>query len=468
MKRKLRRVQRLTFALLDISTIIIAQYVSYWLSRHWVIIKSNRLDVIPPEKFLPLVIFTTFTILIFLFWQGVYRPNVNHLKLESNRRLVRAMVIMVAVIFIPYFFQQHWVDTRELLVIMIIIVPLFLGIQKSLVGAILSKTFDKPVSRKNLVIIGIEIEPSVLLRSSLANWDPGYNPVGFLAKSNSDLKEISTESLGVKGSAKILGDYSRLEHTIKEHNVDVIWLNDPYLSEGELDQIHSLCDSYNLELCVAPAVGKIPSVAIEAFKVGGQQVLLREMKINRRPFYNTTKRFLDLITAGIAFLVLSPLYFIIAIFIKMDSKGPVIFKQIRIGKDGKPFMMYKFRSMKVGSPKYAEAANDKTDPRITKIGRFLRKTSLDEMPQLLNVLNGSMSLVGPRPEMEFIVKEYNSYQRLRLAIKPGITGLWQISADRRIPIHQNMDYDINYILNRSFLTDLIILWRTVWTAINGL
>ena len=123
--------------------------------------------------------------------------------------------------------------------------------------------------------------------------------------------------------------------------------------------------------------------------------------------------------------------------------------------------------MKVDAPKYATTPKNSQDPRITRVGRFLRKTSLDELPQLFNVMKGEMSLVGPRPEMPFIVEQYNDLHKQRLNVKPGITGLWQISADRRLAIHENMDYDIYYIYNQNLLLDIVIILRTIFSCFGA-
>ena len=153
----------------------------------------------------------------------------------------------------------------------------------------------------------------------------------------------------------------------------------------------------------------------------------------------------------------------IALIIKLTSEGPVIFKQKRVGLNGKEFSFYKFRSMYTEAPQYAPTPSNPADPRITKIGRWLRRTSLDELPQLFNVLRGDMSLVGPRPEMPFIVSQYTSIERRRLDAKPGITGVWQISAARAEPIHANMEYDLFYLENRSLLLDIAIIIKKIFS-----
>ncbi len=139
-----------------------------------------------------------------------------------------------------------------------------------------------------------------------------------------------------------------------------------------------------------------------------------------------------------------------------------------MGKNGRRFPMYKFRTMYCDAPQYSYSPGAGDDPRITPAGRFLRRTSLDELPQLVNVLLGHMSLVGPRPEMPFIVAQYTSLQRRRLTAKPGITGLWQLSADRAFPIHENLEYDLYYVRHRSLFMDMAILLHTLLFAGRGI
>jgi lipopolysaccharide/colanic/teichoic acid biosynthesis glycosyltransferase len=152
----------------------------------------------------------------------------------------------------------------------------------------------------------------------------------------------------------------------------------------------------------------------------------------------------------------------------VTSGGPVLFVQERVGQNGKRFKIYKFRTMHADAQPYAPSPEKPTDARISLMGRFLRRTSLDEIPQLLNVIKGEMSLVGPRPEMPFIVEQYTWLQRQRLIVKPGITGLWQLSADRKFPIHENIEYDLYYIRNRKLFMDLAILLHTFIFATHGI
>jgi lipopolysaccharide/colanic/teichoic acid biosynthesis glycosyltransferase len=202
--------------------------------------------------------------------------------------------------------------------------------------------------------------------------------------------------------------------------------------------------------------------------------------------YWQVKRVFDVLFSALVLLLLSPLFLFVAILVKLDSEGPVIFKQQRIGQDrrngnslrssgpdrrrvnqkGKPFTICKFRTMHVNSPKYATTPEEDSDPRLTRVGRILRRTCIDELPQLLNVLNGDMSFVGPRPEMPFIVQTYNSVHCRRLKVKPGLTGLWQLRGSRRVPIHKNLHYDLHYIKRQSLWLDFKIIFQTMVFALS--
>lgn len=195
-------------------------------------------------------------------------------------------------------------------------------------------------------------------------------------------------------------------------------------------------------------------------------------------FYNFIKRAVDILISLLGIILLSPLFLIVAIIIKLDSRGNAIFRQIRIGKDGRPFVFYKFRTMKHGAEKLKDhlqhlsdikgpAFKIKKDPRITRVGRFLRKSSIDELPQLFNVLKGDMTLVGPRPPLPEEVKKYGRREKRRLKVKPGLTGLWQVSGRNDISFLEWMELDLYYIEHRSIVLDLKILIRTIPAVLSG-
>ena len=188
---------------------------------------------------------------------------------------------------------------------------------------------------------------------------------------------------------------------------------------------------------------------------------------NNKSQYLAIKRITDIALSSIFLLIAMPFFIIIPFLIKIDSQGKVFIIQKRIGFKGKEFYIYKFRTMKKYVDLYKISPTNNFDSRVTKFGRFLRRFSLDEIPQLYNVLKGEMSLVGPRPEMPFIVLKYSDNEKKRLSVKPGLTGLWQIKARKDIPLYKNLDYDFEYINNQSVLFDLKILLKTIPALIKG-
>jgi exopolysaccharide biosynthesis polyprenyl glycosylphosphotransferase len=205
-----------------------------------------------------------------------------------------------------------------------------------------------------------------------------------------------------------------------------------------------------------------------------QQQLLEEKK-----FYLVAKRTMDIIGAIVGLILTSIIFLVVAIAIKFeDPKGTVFFSQTRVGKNGKEFKMYKFRSMVSDAEerlkdllKYNETTGAmfkmKNDPRVTKVGRFIRKTSIDELPQLWNVLKGDMSLVGPRPPLPREVEQYTEYDKQRLLVTPGCTGLWQISGRSNVGFNEMVELDLQYIRNRSILLDLKIIIKTVFVLFGS-
>lgn len=197
----------------------------------------------------------------------------------------------------------------------------------------------------------------------------------------------------------------------------------------------------------------------------------------RRSFF-FLKRMVDISASAIGITILIPFLIILAIMMKIeDPRGPIFFSQIRVGQNGKQFKMYKIRSMVTNAEELLEDLLDenevdgamfkmKEDPRVTKIGKTIRKFSIDELPQLWNVIKGDMSLIGPRPPLEREVAEYTPYDKQRLLIKPGCTGLWQVSGRNSLNFDEMVELDLKYIQNLSLRTDLWILFKTVWVMIK--
>lgn len=202
-------------------------------------------------------------------------------------------------------------------------------------------------------------------------------------------------------------------------------------------------------------------------------------QIVNKPVYDFIKRFTDIVCSAIAIVLLSPFFIIISIAIKATSKGPVIFVHKRVGKNGKKIGIYKFRSMVMNAEELIEKFTPeqkeefkknfklKNDPRITKIGKFLRKTSLDELPQLFNILKGDLSIVGPRPIVEVETEIYGEYKNMLLSVKPGLTGFWAANGRSDTSYKRRRAMEIYYVKNRSLLFDIKIIFKTVISVFKG-
>lgn len=207
------------------------------------------------------------------------------------------------------------------------------------------------------------------------------------------------------------------------------------------------------------------------YHIPGESSAASRQKLSRS--YLTTKRMLDIVASAVGILFLMPLLMVITLLLKLENpRGPVFFRQTRVGKDGRAFTMYKFRSMVVNAEQILDKLLDsnevsgamfkmKDDPRITKVGKFIRKTSLDELPQLWNVLKGDMSLVGPRPSLPREVEQYTYYDKQRLTVTPGCTGYWQIGGRNSLSFAEMVELDLQYIRERSFWTDIKVILKTV-------
>jgi lipopolysaccharide/colanic/teichoic acid biosynthesis glycosyltransferase len=178
------------------------------------------------------------------------------------------------------------------------------------------------------------------------------------------------------------------------------------------------------------------------------------------------KRLFDIVLSLMALLILWPMLVVIAIAIRLTNSGTVVFTQTRAGKDGRPFTIYKFRTMRLEADPYGVSPKSGQDPRLARMGHLLRETSLDELPQLLNVLQGDMSLVGPRPLYVSQMDEWDELQRKRLRVRPGLTGLAQVSGRASLTMEQKLELDVQYVETQSFTLDLQILWRTLYQVLG--
>lgn len=275
----------------------------------------------------------------------------------------------------------------------------------------------------------------------------------------------------------VISDYSGLIESIDKHAVEtVIITGADTITPPELRQIGWELEARRINLIVAASLTDVAGPRIHTKPVAGLPLIQVDYPqfVGRKYF---TKRIFDLVLSFAGLFLLSPVLLVLAVIVKLDSKDPVIFKQRRVGIKGTEFRMYKFRSMVVDAEDQLPSLLDanegngvlfkmKSDPRITRSGRWMRKYSLDELPQLANVFIGNMSMVGPRPPLPREVETYEEWVHRRLLVKPGITGVWQVSGRSELSWEDSIRLDLYYVENWSMTGDLIILWKTIGTVIS--
>jgi exopolysaccharide biosynthesis polyprenyl glycosylphosphotransferase len=397
---------------------------------------------------------------------GAYSRGTSLLRVRETEHVIRVSMQALGFILGASFFAS-FLFSRWLLVIALGLVPLFLFLQKHLVYMLVQYLHSKGYGIERVLIYGSGSTGrrvySVLRRSPKL----GLEPVAFVddnaTKVGCAIFELGYEN---RRSASVMrGPITR--HLVTQCAADLVVIAIPSLQHEKFHQTVEEALAANARVSFVPSHFLHSDPWVDFQDIDG--VLLASFRRHPRRFtYEWAKRISDVIVAAALVVVGSPLFLLLGILIKLDSKGPALFRQERVGLNGRRFRMFKFRTMYTDAPVYAYSPKESDDLRITRLGRFLRRTSLDELPQLLNVLMGSMSLVGPRPEMPFIVETYTEHHSQRLQVKPGITGLWQLSGDRNYHIHENVEYDLYYIKHRNFFMDLAILLHTSIFAMRGI
>ncbi len=264
----------------------------------------------------------------------------------------------------------------------------------------------------------------------------------------------------------VVGGVESLEDAIRKLEVDEVFFAAPELPHSRAMAIISGVDDPGVHYRLVTDLFEIAMGITDLDDVARLPII--EIGYGRPgAAYRILKRCMDILMSAMLLLFFAPLMAVIYVIHSLTGKGSPIFRQKRVGLNGREFILYKFRTMKPDADEYEVAPLSDDDPRITRLGRFLRRTSLDELPQLINVLKGDMSMVGPRPEMPFIVNDYNSWQKRRLDVKPGLTGMWQIMGRKELPLHENLEYDYYYIRNQSLMLDFTILLRTIGVIFRG-
>jgi lipopolysaccharide/colanic/teichoic acid biosynthesis glycosyltransferase len=270
----------------------------------------------------------------------------------------------------------------------------------------------------------------------------------------------------IRVSEPVLGSANDLPKVIERERIEEVFLAAPQLDNDALLNLIARSEHPGVAFKICANMMEVITDRVKVDDINDLPVI-EFATGSLSPWQRGTKRALDLIVAGGLLLIFALPMLAITLLIRLRDGAPVFFRQERVGLNGELFTIIKFRTMSTKTEQYDVAPTDPLDQRITPLGRWLRKTSLDELPQLWNVVRGDMSMVGPRPEMPFIVEKYQEWERRRLSVRPGITGLWQIIGRKNLPLAQHLEYDFYYIKNQSLVLDLLIILRTVPAVVFG-
>ncbi len=420
------------------------------------------------EQFLGIGVAASVIYLIVFNYSHLYERESSLLHVAETRRLLLAWAFG-GLILLGFSFYTRALDFSRLMITSSLVISFFfLLVVRAIVYQVGLKMLTSGKPYRLAAIFGAGIVGRHLYKRIFHSPALGIKVLGFLDDDTTLWgKSIFIREVNQNNGNFVLGGFDKIEALVKEKGLGEVFVALPSATYQRNLEIVDYCRKLGLKVSVVPPTYGNLMHKLDVRELGGIPVI-QEKEIRPKYVYPVIKRIFDLILSTVAVVILSPFFIAISIAVKLDSEGPILFKQKRIGKNGKEFDFYKFRSMHVTANPYGLTPTSSSDPRITKFGRWLRRSSLDELPQFFNVLRGDMSLVGPRPEMPFIVATYNEEQRERLKVKPGITGVWQISAVRGEPIHANMEYDLFYIEHRSLLLDFIIIVKTIGTAIRGI
>ncbi|GIK21000.1 MAG: sugar transferase [Ignavibacterium sp.] len=441
----------------------------------WLVYSYIRLEtgwfalIIAPEFLLPMLVIYFYWLIIFTF-VGMYRTWFALSRFDEISTLFKAsffgIFLLFFLIFIDDYLHNVATATRILIFIYWGLFLFFVGSGRIIIRSVQRNLLIKGIGRRNGLIIGFNPKAKEVLDSVLTAPALGIDIKAFVAVNN---ENMGKDYKGIKVENTI----DQLIGIINQFNVKEIIIALEKEDHDVLVDVISKTEGKNINLKIVPDLYEILSGQARTSQIYGMP-LIDIMPELMPEWEKKLKRVIDLIISLLILVLSAPITILTAIAIKIDSKGPVLFKQERLGQNGKPFNVLKFRSMIQDAEKYTGPVwSQKDDPRVTRMGKFVRKVRIDEIPQMFNVLKGEMSLVGPRPERAYFVEKLSKeipYYKRRLKVRPGITGWAQIKHkyDESIEdVKIKIKYDLFYIENMSLRMDFKILLRTVFVVLFG-
>ncbi len=442
------------------------------------------------ESFAPygaLLVFVVCIRLLSFRYCDLYRVRGEFSFFDDGVRIFKAtaigslLIVAVAFLYRGGFAFRSFSYSRSVFVADFLFLLVIAGGLRFIMRAVQTFVRSRQINLIPTLVVGRGPEASLFIREMRERPSLGYRVIGVVDTKSID-GQLQYEDVPVIGTLESLPD------VIRDSGANEVIIADADVNADTLFEVMIRCGRRRgVEFRIAPSLFNCLPRKTEIDQIG----VLPMIRLFREPLSNAArilKRSFDLVVSALAILLLLPLWLLIALLIKLDSKGPVFYTQERVGMDGRLFLLYKFRTMRAGADSQLHREYQKafiagraeanlgddskptykllSDPRITRIGKLLRRTSLDEVPQLFNVLSGDMSVVGPRPPIPYEVEAYELWHRKRLDMKPGVTGLWQVSGRNRLPFEEMVRLDLFYIENWSLLLDLKIILRTGFVMIG--
>lgn len=463
------RRQSVNYAILSMALDLVLTLFALWFAG---ILRPFLPETFP---FIVLVSEITFPTVLYLIiaviWgvtfaaSSVYDPQRNY-KIADEFQSVMSATAISTLIFAGVLYLGFR-DFSRWLLFTFVVLDVFCLLGWRLVARIIFRTKRMPNTVRKVLIVGAGKTGSRIGRMVEEYHWAGLKLTGYL---DDDAEKRETDM-------RILGKVRDVRIVVEKHNIDDVVVALPQRAYGQVNKLVLDLTDLPVHVRVVPDYFSLAlyRATVEDFS-GIPMINLRDPALN--DVQRMLKRMFDLGLGGLVAVLISPLLFFIALLVKLDSPGPIFFRQERIGENGRLFGMYKFRTMVLNADQMLAQVTQVSkdgkilfkypdDPRITRVGRILRRISIDEIPQLLNVLKGDMSLVGPRPELPWLVEKYEPWQHKRFAVPQGMTGWWQVNGRSDKPMHLHTEDDLYYVQNYSLWMDIYILLKTPWIVLRG-
>ena len=468
---RLKRLTALLWPALDAILILAASTLAWYLRYEAQLFRVvEPIFYNPLSEYYGLFALLAATILFVLFINGAYTPRRGGALIPELIRIFNAALAGIVIVVTVTFGLRPLAYSRLLFFYDGVLIVLFLGLARAIRRAIEAQLRQRGLGVQRVLIVGAGEIGRAVMRTMAARPDLGYRVVGFV-------DDDPTRGTTDLGRFPALGGLDTLENLLLTEKVEEVIITLPWLYQRKITGLVNVCQRLGVRPRVVPDLLQPSLNQVDVDDLGGIPLIgIKELTLSRSDL--VVKRLMDIVISALGLILLSPIWALVAGLIKLESYGPVLFRQTRVGQGGKLFTVYKFRSMREGAEGHLttlagqnEATGPlfkiKDDPRLTRLGRLFRRTSIDEFPQLINILRGEMSLVGPRPGLPGEVEKYEPWQRQRLEAPQGLTGLPQVSGRSDLTFDETCLLDIYYIENWSLSLDLTILLRTIPQVLSG-